>query len=132
MFSPHLVTGVHEKIDQFCTTNLKKRIFNGQKCNLITGILFLVNAFMIEKRYCAALKLGLFMFPQMHFSFELRSYQITHHFEGVFSPSIFFMNPKKATPNSSSKQSPISTSLLLKSVKVKQNAKEIESVFSGG
>ena len=81
----------------------KKRISNGQKCNLITGILFLVNAFMIEKRYCAAFKLGLFMFPQMHFSFELRSYQITHHFEGVFWPSIFFMNPKKATPNSSSK-----------------------------
>ena len=96
MFLPHLVTGVQEKIDQFCTTNLKKRIFNGQKCNLITGILFLVNAFMIEKRYCAALKLGLFMFPQMHFSFELRSYQITHHFEGVFSPSIFFMNPQKS------------------------------------
>ena len=96
MFSPHLVTGVQEKIDQFCTANLKKRIFNGQKCNLITGILFLVNAFMIEKRYCAALKLGLFMFPQMHCSFESRSYQITHHFEGVFSPSIFFHEPQKS------------------------------------
>ena len=72
MFSPHLVTGVQEKIDQFCTANFKKRIFNGQKCNLITGILFLVNAFMIEKKVLRSSQIRIIYVSTNAFQFRIK------------------------------------------------------------